>query len=117
MEIRDLVDALVRGDLIAARQWAADALRTNVRWEAIPEPANLGEREAAIAAAMVELFASRTGSAPPAWTRNVGAVAEPFVLDPGLASMSRSYAHAKTAGPEALRKRNLVALPDFLDVA
>jgi hypothetical protein len=40
-----------------------------------------------------------------------------LILDPGLDQMPRSFAHAKAAGPEPLRRRNLIALPDFLDVA
>jgi hypothetical protein len=47
----------------------------------------------------------------------VGSEREPFILDPGLDQMPRSLALAKAAGPEPLRKRNLFALPDFLDVA
>ena len=34
-----------------------------------------------------------------------------------LEEMPRSFARAKSEGPEPLRKRNLLALPDFLDVA
>jgi len=70
-----------------------------------------------VAAAIVELFADRAGAKPPAWTSAVGAEDEPVVLDPGLEQMPRSLAQAKAFGPELLRKRNLVALPDFLDVA
>ena len=35
----------------------------------------------------------------------------------GLESMPRSFVFAKSHGPIALRKRNLIALPDFLHVA
>jgi hypothetical protein len=31
--------------------------------------------------------------------------------------MPRSFAHAKATGAEPLRKRNLIAMADFLDVA
>lgn len=37
-------------------------------------------------------------------------------LDPGLEGMPRTLERAKTDAPESLRKRNLYALPDFLDV-
>jgi hypothetical protein len=47
----------------------------------------------------------------------VGALQYPVVLDPGLEKMPRSFARAKKEAPEPLRRRNLVALPDFLDVA
>jgi len=71
----------------------------------------------AVAAGIVELLASRDGHTSPPWTKTIGAVEGALILDPGLDRMPRSFAHAKTAGPEPLRRRNLIALPDFLDVA
>ena len=52
----------------------------------------------------------------PAWTLSIGAQREPLFLDPGLQEMPRTLAHAMTDGPEPLRRRNLFASPDFLDV-
>lgn len=117
MEISDLVLALMRGDLLLARQWVADAQRENMRWDTIPEPTGLNDKETVIAAAMIELLASRAGVPAPGWTGGIGAVDEEIVLDPGLELMPRSFARAKATTPEALRKRNLVALPEFLEVA
>lgn len=117
MDIRDLVHALVLGNLLTARQWVADARRLNLDWKTIPEPADLSGSHAAIAAGMVELFAERSGAAAPEWTSRIGAVHEMLILDPGLERMPRSFARAMANGPEALRKRNLVALPEFLEVA
>ena len=117
MQLRDLVEAIVGGDLLAARQWVADAKREQLRWGTLPRPRDLTGREMAVAAGMVELLAHRAGEAPPAWTEAVGPEREPVLLDPGLDQMPRSFARARTSGPEPLRKRNLLALPDFLDVA
>jgi len=117
MDIRNLVEALLAGDLLAARQFVADARRARVQWRHVPEPADLKDRELTVAAAVVELLAQRAGEAAPAWTSQVGPLGELLVLDPGLEQMPRSFARAKASGPEALLKRNLVALPDFLDVA
>ncbi len=117
MELRDLVDAVLAGDLLTARQWVADARREALDFESLPHPREFGERQLTVAAALVELLAFRLGRKPPQWTRSVGAEQEPLVLDPGLEDMPRSFARAKAFGPEPLRKRNLVALPDFLDVA
>ena len=80
-------------------------------------PHGLAGRGLTVAAALVELLADRAGEKPPRWTHSVGAEREPLVLDPGLEEMPRSFARAKAFGPEPLRKRNLLALPDFLDVA
>lgn len=117
MDIHDLVHALLAGDLLTSRQWVADAQRTGVRWQSLARPVDLNDLEMSVAAAVVELFASRAGQVAPAWTTDIGAVRELLVLDPGLEQMPRSFARAKVAGPESLLKRNIVALPDFLAVA
>lgn len=117
MEIRELVQAILTGDLLTARQWVADAQRNGLQWTSMPYPRELHGRELTVAAAITELLARRAGVDPPQWTESVGAEPAPLLLDPGLDQMPRSYAVAQSAGPEPLRKRNLVALPNFLDVA
>lgn len=117
MELVDLVRAILRGDLLEARQWVSDAQRTGLVWATITPPDDLSSREMAVAAAITEMLAERNDQQPPPWTRSIGGQLEAIVLDPGLETMPRSFAHAKAAGPEPLRRRNLVALPDFLKVA
>jgi hypothetical protein len=117
MEISELVRAILVGDLLTARQAVADAQRMHCRWDALPHPDDLTGLEIVVAAAIVELLAARAGSSAPDWTQRVAGLSEPLILDPGLEQMPRSFAHAKAAGPEPLRRRNLVALPDFLAVA
>jgi hypothetical protein len=117
MDVPELVHALLAGDLLTARQHVADAQRQHLQWETLEQPQGLSEREMSVAAGIVELLASRTGATPPPWTNTIGAVRESLVLDPGLEEMPRSFARARTSGPEPLRRRNLIALPDFLDVA
>jgi hypothetical protein len=116
MDLRELVRAILSGDLLAARQWVADAQRADVHWDRIDRPAGLDEREMAVAAGVAELLAKRAGSSPPSWTLVVGPIDELLFLDPGLKDMPRTLAHAKANGPEPFRRRNLVASPDFLDV-
>lgn len=117
MDLRDLVHAILAGDLLTARQYAIDVRRSNVLWEQLERPNGLNDREMSVAAGVVELLALRVGGSPPAWTSAIGPVRELLVLDPGLEKMPRSFARAKAAGPEPLLKRNLIASPDFLDVA
>jgi hypothetical protein len=116
MELPDLVHAILSGDLLAARQWVADAHRARVRWDRFERPSGLDDRELTVAAGIAELLAARDGALPPAWTIAVGGRDEPLFLDPGLEQMPRTLARAKTDAPEPLRKRNLFASPDFLDV-
>jgi hypothetical protein len=117
MDLHDLVWSVVSGDLLAARQWVADARRAQVPWDHYEQPTGMTDRELAIAAGLVELLAEREGVPPPPWTRKIGPQQELVILDPGLEQMPRSFARARAFGPEPLRKRNLIALPDFLDVA
>lgn len=117
MRLDELVRAILAGDLLRARQWVSDAYRSKLSWERLELPEGLNEREMAVAAGVAELLAARVGAKPPAWTATFGAVREPVVLDPGLEKMPRSFARAWRDAPEPLRKRNLVALPDFLAVA
>lgn len=117
MDLDELVRTLLAGDLLVARQFASDARRVPLDWEHLQRPDGLTARELSVAAGIVELLAMRSGSTPPAWTGAVGGVEEFLVLDPGLETMPRSFAHARREGPEPLRRRNLIALPDFLDVA
>jgi hypothetical protein len=116
MDLRELVRAILAGDLLAARQWIADAQRAGVQWEKVRKPAGLDDREMSVAAGVAELLATRSGTTPPSWTASVGAVIEPLFLDPGLQDMPRTLAHAKSEGPEPFRRRNLIASPDFLSI-
>jgi hypothetical protein len=117
MKLEDLVEAIMRGDLLGARQWVSDTRRAGIDWPTVARPEGLSARALAVGAGMAELLAERARTAPPAWVSDVAVQGEPMVLDPGLEKMPRSFAYAKKFGPEPLRKRNLIALPDFLDVA
>ena len=116
VELRDLVQAVLSGDLLEAHQWIADARRARLTWELLERPTNLDDREMAVAAGVAELLAARAGSVPPAWARSVPAQGQPVFLDPGIEEMPRTLEYAKRHAPEPLRRRNLVAMPDFLDV-
>ena|ERR1043165_7585181 len=117
MDLHELADSVLSGDLLRARQWVADARRLNVDWQSIAFPAEMDQQSLAVTAALVELLAARAGGSPPPWTNDVGALETLLVLDPGLETMRRSFTYAKEHGPVSLLKRNLVALPDFLHVA
>jgi hypothetical protein len=78
MELRDLVEALLARDALRARQWAADAAREGVIWTDIPRPTGWSALEMAVAAGIVELFASRSNQASPSWTATIGCAANPL---------------------------------------
>lgn len=116
MDLRDLVGAVLSGDLLSARQWVADAGREHLDWASIAFPAEMDQRSLAVTAALLELLAGRAGENPPPWTNDVGGLDDFLVLDPGLETMHRSFAYAQEHGPVPFLKRHLIALPDFLDV-
>jgi hypothetical protein len=116
MDLRDLVRAILSGDLLTARQWVADAQRSGMSWETLAKPSGLNEREMTVAAGLAELLAARAGAAPPPWAASIGPNHEPLFLDPGLRDMPRTLEHAKAEGPEPFRRRNLIASPDFLTI-
>lgn len=117
MEIGDLVRSLLEHDALAARQWVADAKREGFSWSKVPRPPSAGPVEAAVAAAVVELLAARAGEAPPAWTGDVGAVPQPVFLVRAARSMPRLRRLCEEEGPEPLRRRRILAPPDFLTAA
>jgi len=117
MEIEILVRAILAGDLIAAREWIAEAQRCDLSWKSVGPPVGLDATELIVAAGLLELLAQRRGVPAPAWTSGVHAASDLIILDPGLERMRRTFERARTDGPEPLRKRNIVAPPDFLKIA
>ncbi len=117
MDLKDLVRALLRFDALAARQWAADALRSGLVWSELPDPAGLDPTERALAAGIAELLASRAGQSPPAWTAAIPPAPHILYLVRAAATMPRLRALCEHEGPEPLRRRGLLAPPDFLSIA
>jgi hypothetical protein len=117
MHLRDLVRALQDHDTLGARQWVSDAERAKLQLTGLEAPHDLDPVGLAIAAGMVELPASRWQQSPPTWTQRVPALAIPFFLVTAAASMPRLRRLCEEEGPEPLRRRGLLAPPDFLTAA
>ena len=117
MQLDDLVHALVSYDAIGARQWVADAARAATVWEHIPEPRGLDATAMAVAAGVVELLAGRSGQRPPSWTAGVPAAPQPLFLVRAASTMPRLRRICEESAPEPLRKRKILAPPEFLMVA
>ena len=114
MNVSDLTDSLFQDDLLAARQWVKDARSQSLRFATLPPPAGLDDARYAAAAGLVELFAKRNGEQPPEWAVQAPAAPRDVWLDKGLLAVPSLKAHAERHAPEALRRRRLFALPDFL---
>ena len=117
MDLEDLVRALLSFDALAVRQWLADAQRSGLDWSQVPAPKGLNATELAAAAGVAELLASRTGQTPPDWTASVPPAPEKLYLVRAASSMPRLRSLCEQEGPEPLRRRGLLAPPEFLSVA
>ena len=117
MDLRDLVHALLGFDALTARQWIADAQHSGFVWTEVPAPVGLDATELATAAGVAELLAERTGLTPPGWAASVPAAPERLFLVRAASSMPRLRSLCEREGPEPLRRRGLLAPPEFLSIA
>ena len=117
MELHDLVTALLARDTLSARQWTADAAREAVIWTDVPCPIGWSATELAVAAGVIELFASRSHQTPPSWTADVGCAPDPLYLVRAAETMPRLRRECETEGPEPLRVRRIYAPPEFMTAA
>lgn len=117
MEFPELVDALMRNDALAARQWVMDAARAKIDWSAIPDPRLSSRAHMAVAAGVAEMLAERSGQPAPSWTSQVGPADEPVYLVKSAEKMPRLRKVCEEEGPAPLRRRRVLAPPDFLTAA
>ena len=117
MDIHDLVAALIARDALRARQWVADAERAGFNWGGVAEPHDLDSTALALAAALVEMMSSRYGIQAPAWTSVVPAAPRRVFLVRAAEMLPRLRRLCEEEGPEPLRRRGLLAPPDFLTAA
>jgi hypothetical protein len=117
MELSDLVRSLLDGNALGARQWVADAGRTRLSWTSLPMPQDLDAVGLAVAAGIVELLAGRAGQEPPIWTKDIGPAPEPVLLVRAAAVLPRLRRMCEEDGPEPLRRRRILAPPEFLTAA
>lgn len=117
MELRDLIEALMDFDSPAARQWVADATRSGLTWSEVKCPVGLSPEELAVAAGIVELLAERTGQEAPEWTAGITASPRRLFLVRSAETMPRLRRLCEQEASEPLRKRRVLAPPEFLTVA
>jgi hypothetical protein len=116
MNPRELVFAALRGDDLSVRQYVKDAARAGFSWASAPPPDFRGPRARAVYASVVELMSARARVPAPAWTADVACAPRPVFLvrwaKKSKALRRESMAHT----PDALKKRNVFALPDYLEL-
>jgi hypothetical protein len=117
VDLSDLVGALVSRDALRARQWVADAARAEFDWTRVAEPHGLDQLGLAVAAAVVEMMAARQGAPAASWTAAVPAAPHRVFLVQAAESLPRLRRLCEEEGPEPLRRRRLLAPPEFLTAA
>jgi hypothetical protein len=115
--IEQLAQAALERDNLRLRMLTQDLLHSKIPFHKIPRPSSGDPRILAVSASIVELLAARQQRQPPAWTKEIGALNEPFFLIESALRMKRLRELCETQSPEPLRKRHLYAPPNFLQFA
>ena len=116
-QIEQLARAALERDHLKLRSLVQDVTREKVDWSNLPRPSTNDSRLLVVSAALVELLALRNDQTPPAWTKEIGHMNEPFFLLESAAGMKRLRVLCETQSPEPMRKRLLYAPPHFLEFA
>ena len=115
--IEQVAEAALQRDSLRLRSLVQDMLRVKTNWSDLPRPTTSDARLLAIAASLAELLAERQNQIPAAWTKEIGALSEPFFLLRSAETMKRLRVLCETQSPEPMRKRQLYAPPNFLEFA
>ena len=115
--IEQLAQAALERDHLKLRSLVQDLTRAKIAWGKLPRPSTTDGRLLFISAALTELLAQRNNQTPPAWTKEIGALKEPFFLLESAKTMKRLRVLCETQSPEPMRKRLLYAPPHFLEFA
>jgi hypothetical protein len=116
-QLEQLAEAALQRDSLRLRSLVQDMTRAKTNWRTLPRPKTKDSRLLAIAASLAELLAMRQNQTPPAWTKEIGALKEPFFLLRSAETMKRLRVLCETEAPEPMRKRQLYAPPNFLEFA
>ncbi len=115
--LEQLAQAELERDHLKLRSLVQDFARAKTDYGKLPRPSITDSRLLVISAALTELLAQWNNQTPLAWTKEIGALKEPFFLFESVATMKRLRTLCETQSPEPIRKRLLYALPHFLEFA
>lgn len=115
--IEQLAKAAFARDHLKLRSLIQDLTRSNTDFGKVARPMTSDMRLLIMSAALVELLASRNKQIPPTWTKEIGALTEPFFLLESADTMKRLRDLCEKESPEPMRKRLLYAPPHFMEFA
>jgi len=116
-QLEQLAQAALERDHLKLRSLVQDFSRAKLDYGKLPRPSTTDSRVLVISAALVELLAQRNNQTPPVWTKEIGALNEPFFLLNSAATMTHLRTLCETQSPEPMIKRMLYAPPHFLEFA
>lgn len=116
-QIEQLAQAALERDHLKLRSLVQDFARAKIDYSKLPRPDTEDIRLLVFSAALTELLAQRNNQTPPVWTKEIGALKEPFFLLESAMKMKRLRTLCETQSPEPMRKRLLYAPPHFLEFA
>jgi hypothetical protein len=108
--------ALAR-EALQLRSLAQDLMREQPSAKDWQRPKTTDLRVLAVAAALTELLAMRLGQEPPDWTARIGALPEPLYLVQAAERLRRLRELCQQESPAPLKKRGILAPPNFLEFA
>jgi hypothetical protein len=111
-----LVLAAANRESLELRELTLEFLAKNPAFEQIAQPNFSDPLQLAIAAGLLELFATRSGQTAPDWVKNFSSPT-PFFLVAAALRMPRLRALCEKDAPPELLKRGLFAPPNFLEFA
>lgn len=113
----EMAVALLGYDALLLRLYVQAWIRERPRFALMPKPETDDPRILVAAAALVELLAGRAGQPSPAWTAAVGALPAPFFVMRRAERPGFIHDLCLNESPEPLKRRNIFAPPNFLEMA
>ena len=114
--LHQLAQAILDGDALQARAWAQEFYRHPELLTAATPPPSTDANILALSAGLVELFAQRLDQRSPGWTQLVGPVPNPIYLLQAAHHMKHLRVLCEQQSPEPLRRRQLFAPPNYLEM-
>lgn len=117
VKIEQIATAALQNESMAVRSLTQDFLRQTPILNNISKPKHVSPEILTTSAALLELFASRRQESPPSWTTEVVPLKEPRYLLKAAETMKHLRRLCEVESPLPLRKRNLYAPPNYLELA
>lgn len=112
--LNELVEAALSRDGLWLSGATQEFLRSTPKLCDVPQLIDADEQTCVVAAGLLELLALRTNQPPPNWTASIGGLSQPLFLVAEAEHMKNTRIMCEQESPEPLRKRKLLAPPQFL---